>query len=299
MTTATDALPLTVENYHQGPGVSHSRLELFRRRRRKYAAIHVHKTMSPDEPTDAMRLGTLVDLLVLTPERWNEVVAPDAPKDAPDGKKWLRRKGSDHERWWREYEAGLKESGLMVIEREEREKARAMREAVFQSEAANGLLLKTAQSLRQYIVGPWTDEETGIECRAMLDDWHPWRPLAVDLKTCKDASPRVFSSQAAALGYFRQAAWYQWGIHETTGEVPPFVFVCVANTPPHEVACYEPDEADLEDAHKENRADLNALAKCLETGDWREPWERQINVLPLPRWKRYEHEWNLTPESEA
>lgn len=283
MTTLTNALAavdLRPDTYHADPRLSHSKLEAFRRRRRKYFAQHIARTMPMDEPTDAMRLGTLVDLLVLTPERVAGEIAMRPPCD--------RRTKEGKATWAKFCEAS---QGKLVVDLDAYDMAHQMRDAVLAHPTAARLL---ARGKPQTII-TWTDEATGIECRSMRDwfdgEWN--EDTLLDLKTCRDVSPRGFSNQAASLGYVRQQAMYVDGHHEATGNVPQFAFVCVESTAPYSVAVYQFDDEAVAMAHSQNQDTMRALAKCMETGDWRDEFEKEAKVLGLPRWVNFEHEWDV------
>ena len=78
-----------------------------------------------------------------------------------------------------------------------------------------------------------------------------------------------------------------------TGAECSFVFVVVESEPPHRVACYELDDDAMDLGDEQNELTLAQMAKCLKSGDWTEPFEREITKLSLPRWTQYENEWTL------
>src|SRR5581483_10081660 len=88
MNMATVEKTLTNEEYHAHRATSHSTLEMFRRSRKLYHAIHVARTMDRPEPTAAMQLGTHVHCAVLEPERFEAeyVYAPKCDRRTTAGK---------------------------------------------------------------------------------------------------------------------------------------------------------------------------------------------------------------------
>lgn len=101
-TLQAEHVEMSAEEYHSHPAVSHGKLEDFRESRRLYEGRYVTGTIPPKTITDAMQFGTWVHMRLLEPDRYKSLLAPPLPEKAPDGKAWLRRKGSDHERWWAE-----------------------------------------------------------------------------------------------------------------------------------------------------------------------------------------------------
>jgi hypothetical protein len=260
--------PSTNEEYHRDHArISHSALDTFRECRKRYYATFVAKTLAKPEPTPAMRLGSLLHLRVLEPERYNETIAIAPACD--------RRTTIGKNIW-----AGFCEAnaGRQVIKRQENDEVQAMAFAV-ESGPKSSLLL-TLPGPREH-TSAWTDAETGLECKCRFD---LCGRVLVDLKTCADASPAGFARAAANFGYHRQAAWYLDGHLAFAGTPTRFGFVAVCTEPPHEVAVYELDADAIRMGRHENREALNDLAECMETGDWLAEHERTVSLLKLPRW---------------
>src|SRR4051812_809517 len=91
---------LSSADYHADPAIGSSMLEEFRESRRLYEGRYVLKNIPPRESSAAMELGTWIHTRLLEPDEYFATLADPLPDVAPDGKNWLRRKGSDHERWW-------------------------------------------------------------------------------------------------------------------------------------------------------------------------------------------------------
>ena len=58
----------TNEQYHANDAISHSKLELFRRRPISYYRRFIAKTVARPEPTEAFRLGSAAHCAVLEPD---------------------------------------------------------------------------------------------------------------------------------------------------------------------------------------------------------------------------------------
>ena len=62
------------------------------------------------------------------------------------------------------------------------------------------------------------------------------------------------------------------------------------------MAVYELDDLDRDGnslGYRQWRQTLRELAKCYETGDWSDPWERQVTKLQLPGWAFFEDDYTL------
>lgn len=273
-------LDLTNEAYHAHPAIGASMLEDFRESRRLYEGRYVLKTIPPRTPSPAMELGTWIHTRLLEPERYFASLADPLPDVAPDGKKWLRRKGSDHEKWWAEELA--KRDGMIAIDEETRQLIEDVAASVLAKPWAKPLLSGAGQA--EYSIF-WTDEETRLRLKCRVD-W--FRPIvSLDFKTTENASPGKFVKACVALGYHRKRAHYLAGIRDFTGDKRArMVHLAVGTTPPYSAGAYEIGDTDRYVNASlgliEWRHDLKALAHCIETNDFSETWEREILTLEYP-----------------
>ena len=131
----------------------------------------------------------------------------------------------------------------------------------------------------------WTDEATGVECRARTDWLRVTESgvVVVDYKTCTDASPRGFGKSVAEWGYHQQDAWYRDAVAACMSIDAPFVFVAQEKTPPYLVGCYQLDDEAVEAGWVANRAARRLFRACTETGVW-PGYSDQIETIGLPRW---------------
>ena len=268
----------TSEEYHaERDHVSHSALEVFRRSRRRYHGRFVTGEIPQPEPTASMQLGTILHTLVLEPEAFPEryAMAPKCDRRTKEGK-------AD----WAEFVEQC--AGRKAISADEYETAIALATAIAKNETASEWL--AAAGLTEHSIR-WQDNETGLLCKSRRD--RVIDGFVIDLKTCRDAGPEAFARSAAAFGYFRQAAWYLDGEKASGGGDKDFVFIAVSTEPPHEVACYTPEPDDLIDARLENQKLLNRLADCWQYDNWLGPHEKGTTRLRLPRYVRYENEWEI------
>lgn len=127
----------------------------------------------------------------------------------------------------------------------------------------------------------WIDQATGITCRARFD-WLRSNAI-VDVKTTQDASPSAFAKAVERYRYDMQAAWYQDGALEVTGQLLPFVFIAVEKDPPHLLAVYTLDETALQAGRASNAEARATFAECESSGQW-PGYGPEIRELSLSRW---------------
>lgn len=217
-----------------------------------------------------MRLGTALHTHVLELSRWDQEIAVAPPMD--------RRTKAGKESW-AAFEADA--AGKTVITADDADQVMAMGRAVMRHPAAAMLLGLPGKAETTHM---WTDANTGLECKCRPDWLTDDGSIVVDLKTTKDASPRVFKQSIANFSYQKQAAWYLHGVHQATGRRPDqFIFICVESTAPFACAVYAADAEMIERGHDQAMRDLAKLAVCKAADHW-PSYSDQIETISLPGW---------------
>lgn len=254
--------------YHQNRwrAVSSSTL----RQMLKAPAIARHEHDNPTPPTAAMDFGTVVHTLVLgRGERIVEVVADDWRTSAAKAAK-----------------AAAHAAGKAPILSKDLDRARAAAAAVHEHPIAGGLLAPGTGTAEAVVL--WTDERTGVPCRAMVDWWPidgPGRPMLVDVKTSDDSDPRAFSRTAERFGYHIQDRHYAAGARAVGLDDPAFLFVVVRKEPPHLVSVVQLDAAAQDVGDRLRDAALDRWVRCTETGVW-PGYPGRVHLVGLPRFAR-------------
>lgn len=297
-------------DYHGGPGISKSGLDIIRRSPLHYKAS---REAEKREPTAAQREGTIIHDLVLEPETfWDRYARPFvAPAGAivtsEDIKDRLRKHGlpisgkkMDLQFRLSQVEPDavflddLKAAYLAqigdkeVITEEELAKAEAIAAAVMAHPIAGKLFAKGSgvAELSCY----WTDEKTGVLCRCRPDFWRN-DDIVVDLKTTLNASLDGFTKSVNDWRYYVQGPFYQDGIkaaieQSQSDRKPPkaFLFVAVEKTAPYAVAIYRLDSESAEVGRREYRENLDTYAACLGANSW-PGYGDKIQSIGLPEWR--------------
>lgn len=303
-------------DYHGGPGISKSGLDIIRR-----SPLHFKASRDAEKrvPTAAQREGTIIHDLVLEPETfWDRYAKPFDPCWAPtaivttdDIKEKLKALGlkvsgnkpelkarlleADPDARFlddikAEYEAQVGDKEL--ITQDEFNKAQAIAAAVMAHPVAGKLFAKGSgiAELSCY----WTDEKTGVLCRCRPDFWRH-DGLVVDLKTTVDASPEGFSKSIEAWRYYVQDPFYRDGMTASIAQSgsdrkPPkaFVFVAVEKTAAdgksYAVGVYHLDSDSVEVGRREYRENLDTYAACVGADQW-PGYGDKIQPIGLPEWR--------------
>lgn len=269
----------SIDAYHAHEAVSHSKLELFRRRPISYYRRFIARTVARPEATEAFRIGSAAHCAVLEPSEFGKRYA-----QRPEG---IDRRTKEGKAEFARFEA--ENAGKVVIDAEELGAVREMAAAVAHHPLASQLFATGTPELTWRT--PPTDGIT-LQCRT---DWFnhagcelsSGRPYDVDLKTVEslDAdSFRNFERAVFNFGYHRQAGFYLPLQTELLGSpVFDFFFVAVEKVEPYGVAVYRLSDAAIARGQDETIGDLHRLKACLNGGGWPniEPTLREIG---LPKW---------------
>lgn len=158
---------------------------------------------------------------------------------------------------------------------------RAMADAILEHPVTGELFTRNDTTSEQSLY--WTDEQTGVACRARPDlavnDWS----LIVDYKTTLSADPKEFAKSIAKYGYHQQQAWYSEAVETLTGIRPEFVFVCQEKTPPYEVSLIQLDADAVRIGGRLNEDARSIYAACMDSGVW-PSYPTSVQVVGLPAW---------------
>jgi len=229
----------------------------------------------PTEETPVLVFGSAFHTMILEPERADTdiIKIPDSwPTKAECGRSIADQKE----------EFRLLNRGKSMLTPEQMEMAQAMAKSVEAHTAASFLLRR--DNGRPEVTALWTDEGTGVNCRARFD-WLREDGLIVDLKTTRCAKPEVFERLAIDHRYHVQAAFYMEAYRRVTGNEPVgFAFVAVEKEPPYCACVYvsQPDFIQL--GRMEYLKNLATYAECRNRNEWPGYPEVQLVPLGLPAW---------------
>ncbi len=228
----------------------------------------IHAINHPPEPTPAMRLGTAFHVATLEADKFD--------------KYWGR--GSELKGTTKEGRAAKKELSMQfspdkILKPADYDTVCSMRDSVMRHSIAGKLL----EGVETEVAAIWTDEATGISCKAKIDGLPGDDDCLIDLKSTLDASPLAFSKAIANFSYHRQAAHYL-SPFETRDR---FIIIACEKKPPFAVAVYEVSSAALSQGRYEVRDLLERWADCIEAfghdGEW-PAYDEVVYQLDLPVW---------------
>lgn len=131
----------------------------------------------------------------------------------------------------------------------------------------------------------WTDEASGVTCKAKIDQLSRVHLSAADLKSCQSATVEAFRRSLWTYGYHYQEAMYRracrsLGIHLS---IRDFAFIlCETSAPYHwNVVHCSPD--DIYIADQTISRDLLRLRECLDSDRWPGLIGEEPEVVPMKK----------------
>lgn len=223
----------------------------------------------PNGQTEAMMLGTAVHAAVLEPASYDAVIMPDFNRRTNQGK-------ADHAAF---LDAN---AGRIILTEEQAAKVEGMVGAIKRHPIHDELI---ASGGRPELSLQWNDARHGeaVPCKCRFD-WLRDDGIALDIKTCQDASPEGFSRAVSTFKYHYQAAWYGNGHeHVFNRSLQAFLFIAVESVAPYGCAVYvlQPNAVRF-GADQCERAML-LYAQARKSGYWRS-YPETVQPILLPRW---------------
>lgn len=250
------------EQYHSGPGVSKSDLDLILRSPRHY------KSKEERKETPALILGSAIHMSVFQREEYCKRYAIK-----PEGMNFATKEGKA----WRDFHGENK----IILSWEDSQACEGITKAVREHPIAADLLSDGEPE----VTGYWQDPEAPhILCKLRADWINKAKQVIVDLKTCMDARERDFKRDAYNHGYHRQAAFYLYGVSQITRiEHRDFYFIAVEKEPPYGVAVYKASEDMILEGLKDCAKAMGIYKRCLEEDRW-PCYPEEVQELGLPGW---------------
>lgn len=263
------------------------------------SAAYYHATKGADDnETEAMRVGSVLNDLVLCPDVFDSriVVCGDccatlvkgglcgnSGKIVVDGLSYCRKHAPD----------GAEPDPRITVTQDQLDRAQDMADAIRGDPDASALLARC--DLREVTL-IWTDPATGLRCKGRIDAIEgkcadPFNlPAMLDLKKSAKAHPERFEREIMDRGYHAQLAFYDDGWRVLTGTYTAPYIVAVNDQKGddvHEVGTYQIIADAIESGRESNRALLTLIQKCQDEGRWPGFGARPMSI---PAWAIGDHD---------
>lgn len=277
----TDVAPglypdLTNAEYHKGPGVSKSMLDVIAEP--NCPLDFYDKYVDPNPPEEKPKedwqvLGDAIHKAILEPDLLSQFAyvpddAPQRPTDAMKKSKNPSVSSQDRVSWWADFER--EHEGKTILPSTMAKALIGARDAVHMHPVAKHLFTGGNAEQSYYA----RDPETGllIKCRPDYELLER-EGMIVDLKTTESAAERAFRQSVISYRYDVQDPWYQHVIHRAFDQpdgaiVRKFVFVAVEKVRPFCTGIYWITKEDRQRGIELARADLALIQECRRTNLW-------------------------------
>jgi len=263
--------------YCEWPAINHSRLQ-----RIDKSPLHCHE-LPASEKSPALRLGELVHAGKLEPDsvdaRYAVMPQYEVSPENTDAKgnpstsvatTYVKTKRSI-------FTEVMQQLGKTIVSQTQYEQCTACLNAMLDNDRVTDMVNR-GQSEMSIV---WTDPLTGLKCKARIDSVSD---VLMDLKTSRDDGdkplPQSFEYSLWSYNYYTQAAWYQDGWFQLTGQRLPFWFAVVSTTPPIQCIAAPVGEMSLALGRKKNIERMATYARCHEAGVW--PGYESPELFELP-----------------
>ena len=221
---------------------------------------------NPQEPTDAMKLGTTIHTAILEPPLLGKIaVWGTKPEEkVRNGKVWDAFQ--------------LANQNVIILTRREHAEVTDAVTGVYDNPNARRYLTEDGDCELSMF---WVDEATGLYMKGRLDKLLTTKETAtvVDLKKTRSPSARRFGAQAFQLGYHIKAAIYVSGFQALTGIRPKFRWLAIESKPPFESAVYRATTDILLQGAEEWETLAKRLIYCRETDHWPQEQEEESDLI--------------------
>lgn len=269
---------LSAEDYHASECISHSKLEVLRRRPALYKRTYIDKTVTREE-TRAMVVGQALHCLTLERAHFESrfAVKPDD----------IDRRTTAGKSFWLAF--CERNKGKLILDGEEHAQVVSMRDAIIEHPLAWELLREGEPEVT------WRAKANTLpvplQCRT---DWFnengcelsEGRPYVADVKSvdsldCEEY--RNFERAFVNLGYHRQCGFYLPLLQDCGATCWDFFFIVVEKKEPFGCAVYKPNEDAVSRGMDETLSDLSHLSECYARNLWPN-MPTTLQEIGLPLW---------------
>jgi hypothetical protein len=231
---------------------------------------------------DHFRIGRAAHLMLLEPAKFREVyvIEPVHQGLTKDGKPTTSL-NAESVKIAKELWRAKQRPDAIIVSEKELDNLVGMIEAVLEHPVAAGML----QNGKPECSLNWTDEETGIMCKArpdyVVDDKNGQLHL-IDFKTARDIRSGIFSSDAYRMSYGVQLAFYHDGLVRVLGRQPSTItIIAVEKEAPFESAVYPLADRWFEHGQERYKHAMRLYKKCRDTGKWPR-FQQNAQLLEMP-----------------
>lgn len=262
METQTPEKLIINDDFLKGRPLSYSSLKHFRKSPKHYIQYLTKAFI----PTDATIIGSIVDVIVLTPELLDK-------RFMLFNKPNLRTTAGKAEMAM--IQDSAKANRITLITQDQLNTAKKCKESLLSVPMSRDLIegMKQAQIKLQ-----WTDKKRNLPLIGYVDfESHAWgEKFIVDLKTSRTADPDEYAREIVKWNLLTQLGSYLTGYHKMKYQFPYFIFLVVENKEPFNVSVNFVDDKLASQAKEEFDATLTAFRYCMDNDLFHQGYEFRL-----------------------
>ena len=240
-------------------------------------AHYMQNNLFESVKSKAMTIGSLIDCLVLEPEKYNSYFAV-IPETYINSKEEIKEFNANST-VCKQIKNEILASGKTIIDKNQINIAQNCFVQISGHKTASEII---ARSKKQVSLC-WIDSDTGVLCKGRLDMLDDNCDIS-DLKSTMDASPFSFSKSIESFGYHIQGAFYSDGYAALTGNVQlPYNIIAVETEAPYCVATYVIEPDTLLIGRCIYKKALKKYAECKKLNSW-PGYSDFIEPIDVPAW---------------
>jgi len=263
---------VSFDEYRRWDAINSSTLRHSRR-----SMAHVKAALSePDSDSDSKRLGRLIHMGLLEPDRLKDVIP--APINPKTGKAF----GADTKAYAEYVDANR---GKQIASDEDLAAVGEIVEKVLRHPDAAPIVMQARTASKnnvRCVEASIVWERHGVLCKARTDVLRPGI-LWADIKSTNDARPESFSRSVAEYGYHFQLAMYRDGLKAIGQADSDFVWIAIENERPYEIMVYAPNAALCDIGEAEYEEAIRMFADARRTKSW-PGYMSGTHEIELPKW---------------
>ena len=212
--------------------------------------LHYQHCVKNGKESPALSFGRFYHALILEPETLRQNYYRLDPAERPDQAHGMTAKAN------KLFVQGLAESnpGKAAISNEDRDLAYKMRAVIVGSPYPAALVARKGKFEEEKV---WAIE--GVKAKGKIDKRIDGENIGLDLKTCRDATLKAFTSEAMKHHYHTKAAWYIDGFG-----LSGFLWIAQEKAAPYAVNVIRPTLELLEQGRTNYKFCLKVLKQCRE-----------------------------------
>ena len=260
------------QNYHQDTTrISKSGLDLIAEAPRHYWWKYLSGNYDPGKEAAHFRMGTAFHVACTEPNLFFDryTVAPNTNRRTIDGKEdWAKFLATSE--------------GKTILKTKEDQSRDLSYDQIVNMQAAvksHPVASKLLSSGIAEQIFTWVDEDTGAQCKCMID-WLTPDYWIVDLKSTKSAKPKKFDRSVSDYRYHVQHPFYVDGFTKATGITPKgFIFIACEKKAPYCVEIFRLDQDVIDQGREAYKNDLSTYMRCKAAGEWPSYSNNKINTV--------------------